>query len=44
MVWPVGSITALTVLAGCWLLILGVVEIATALRMRGQAKQIPSGV
>ncbi|MFH8380589.1 HdeD family acid-resistance protein [Kitasatospora sp. NPDC018058] len=44
MVWPVGSITALTVLAGCWLLILGVVEIATALRIRGQAKQIPSGV
>ncbi|MGW3043423.1 HdeD family acid-resistance protein [Kitasatospora sp. NPDC001159] len=44
MVWPVGSITALTVLAGCWLLILGVIEIATALRMRSQAKQIPSGV
>lgn len=44
MVWPVGSIAALTVLAGCWLLILGVVEIVTALQVRGRAKRIPSGV
>ncbi|MFJ9691108.1 HdeD family acid-resistance protein [Kitasatospora sp. NPDC101183] len=44
MVWPVGSISALTVLAGCWLLILGVVEIVTALQVRGRAKRIPSGV
>ncbi|MEU9073415.1 HdeD family acid-resistance protein [Kitasatospora sp. NPDC004745] len=44
MVWPVGSITALTVLAGCWLLILGLIEIVTAVRVRGQAKQIPAGV
>ncbi|MER6298273.1 HdeD family acid-resistance protein [Kitasatospora sp. NPDC001539] len=43
MVWPVGSITALTVLAGCWLLILGVVEIATAIRVHAHAKQLPSG-
>jgi uncharacterized membrane protein HdeD (DUF308 family) len=43
IVWPVGSIAALTVLAGCWLLILGVVEIATALQMRSRAKRIPSG-
>ncbi|MFJ9839655.1 HdeD family acid-resistance protein [Kitasatospora sp. NPDC101155] len=43
IVWPVGSISALTVLAGCWLLILGVVEIATALQMRSRAKRIPSG-
>ncbi|MFJ9952235.1 HdeD family acid-resistance protein [Kitasatospora sp. NPDC091207] len=44
MVWPVGSITALTVLAGCWLLILGLIEIVTAFQVRGRAKQIPSGV
>ncbi|MFJ3216822.1 HdeD family acid-resistance protein [Kitasatospora sp. NPDC086801] len=44
LVWPVGSIAALTVLAGCWLLILGLIEIVTALQMRGRAKQIPSGV
>ncbi|MEU8510043.1 DUF308 domain-containing protein [Kitasatospora sp. NPDC048722] len=44
MVWPVGSITALTVLAGCWLLVLGLIEIVTALQVRGRAKRIPSGV
>ncbi|MER7752068.1 HdeD family acid-resistance protein [Kitasatospora sp. NPDC097643] len=44
MVWPVGSITALTVLAGCWLVILGLIEIATAFKVRSQAKRIPSGV
>ncbi|MFI8456214.1 HdeD family acid-resistance protein [Kitasatospora sp. NPDC101447] len=44
MVWPVGSIKALTVLAGCWLLILGLIEIVTAIQMRGRAKHIPSGV
>ncbi|MER7765379.1 HdeD family acid-resistance protein [Kitasatospora sp. NPDC096140] len=44
MVWPVGSIKALTVLAGCWLLILGLIEIVTAIQMRDRAKHIPSGV
>ncbi|AUY49057.1 HdeD family acid-resistance protein [Streptomyces sp. CB01881] len=44
IVWPVGSITALTVLAGCWLLFLGLIEIVTALRIHSQAKRIPSGV
>ncbi|MFD8788137.1 HdeD family acid-resistance protein [Kitasatospora sp. NPDC059599] len=44
MVWPVGSITALAVLAGCWLVILGLIEIATAIRLRSRAKEIPSGV
>lgn len=44
MVWPVGSIAALTILAGCWLVILGLVEIVTAFRVRGTAKRIPSGV
>ncbi|MGW6913837.1 HdeD family acid-resistance protein [Kitasatospora sp. NPDC054939] len=44
MVWPVGSITALTVLAGCWLLILGVVEIATAFGVRSRAERLPADV
>ncbi|WP_045704648.1 HdeD family acid-resistance protein [Streptomyces rubellomurinus] len=44
MVWPVGSIAALTVLAGCWLVILGVIEVATAIQVRGRAKRIPSGM
>ncbi|MFF3004269.1 HdeD family acid-resistance protein [Kitasatospora sp. NPDC057940] len=44
LVWPVGSIAALAVLAGCWLVVLGLIEIVTALQMRGRAKQIPAGV
>ncbi|MER5349984.1 HdeD family acid-resistance protein [Kitasatospora sp. NPDC002551] len=44
MVWPAGSITALTVLAGCWLVILGLIEIVTAFQVRSTAKRIPSGV
>ncbi|WP_051709520.1 HdeD family acid-resistance protein [Streptomyces sp. NRRL S-350] len=43
MVWPAGSITALAVLAGCWLVILGVVELATAIQVRSRAKRLPSG-
>ncbi|MEV7777186.1 DUF308 domain-containing protein [Kitasatospora sp. NPDC088351] len=44
MIWPVGSIAALTVLAGCWLVILGLIEIVTAFQVRSRAKQIPAGV
>ncbi|MFJ8041774.1 HdeD family acid-resistance protein [Kitasatospora sp. NPDC096147] len=44
MVWPVGSIAALTVLAGVWLLVLGVIEIVTALQVRRRSKEIPAGV
>ncbi|MED7952424.1 HdeD family acid-resistance protein [Kitasatospora sp. NPDC058201] len=44
MVWPVGSITALTILSGCWLVILGLVEIVTAFQVRSTAGRIPSGV
>ncbi|MFD0272931.1 HdeD family acid-resistance protein [Kitasatospora sp. NPDC127111] len=44
MVWPVGSITALTILAGCWLVILGLIEIVTAFQVRHRAKRIPAGV
>ncbi|MFJ8621502.1 HdeD family acid-resistance protein [Kitasatospora sp. NPDC093550] len=44
LVWPVETISALTVLAGCWLVILGLVEIMTAIQVRSRAKTIPSGV
>ncbi|MFD0404247.1 HdeD family acid-resistance protein [Kitasatospora sp. NPDC127116] len=44
MVWPVGSITALAVLAGCWLVILGLVEIVRATLARGGPKITPGGV
>lgn len=40
---PFDSITVLTVLAGCWLLALGIVEIVTAFRIRGRAKQVLPG-
>ncbi|SOB80920.1 HdeD family acid-resistance protein [Streptomyces sp. 1331.2] len=43
LVWPVESIAALAVLAGCWLVILGLIEIVTAVQVRSRAKQIPSG-
>ncbi|MFF7632184.1 HdeD family acid-resistance protein [Kitasatospora sp. NPDC008050] len=38
--WPIRSVTVLTVVAGCWLLAVGLVEIATALRMRHLAKRV----
>ena len=41
---PLSSIHILTVFAGIWLLVTGVVEIATALRIRGHARRIPPGV
>jgi len=41
---PLSSIHILTVFAGIWLLVTGVVEIATALRIRGHARQIPPGL
>jgi len=44
MVWPVASIAALTVLAGCCLVVLGLMEIVTAFRIRHHAKQLPAGV
>ena len=41
---PFSSISILTVFAGIWLLVTGVVEIATSLRIRNHTKQIPSGL
>lgn len=41
IVSPVGSITVLMVLAGCWLVAVGLVEIVIALRLRGTARQVP---
>jgi len=40
---PLTSIWLLTLYCGIWLLVTGVVEIATALRIRSHAKQIPAG-
>jgi len=41
---PLSSIHILTVFEGIWLLVTGVVEIATALRIRDHARQIPPGL
>ncbi|MEZ0093258.1 HdeD family acid-resistance protein [Streptacidiphilus sp. EB129] len=32
--WPIKSVHVLTVVTGCWLLVVGVVEVVTALRIR----------
>ncbi len=39
VVWPISSIRVLTVVTGCWLLVLGLVEVITALQIRGAAKR-----
>jgi uncharacterized membrane protein HdeD (DUF308 family) len=41
---PFSSIHLLTVFAGIWLVVTGVVEIATALRIRSHARQLPPGL
>ncbi|WP_432156483.1 MULTISPECIES: HdeD family acid-resistance protein [unclassified Streptomyces] len=41
---PVESVTVLTVLGGVWLLVVGVVEIATAIRVRAGARRVPRAV
>ncbi|GGL98608.1 membrane protein [Streptomyces fumigatiscleroticus] len=38
---PFASLAVLTVVGGCWLLVVGAVEIVTALRIRGRARQVP---
>ncbi|AUH42026.1 HdeD family acid-resistance protein [Streptomyces sp. CMB-StM0423] len=43
IVSPLTSIAILTYLAGAWLLAVGVIEIATAIRIRHRAKQLPAG-
>ncbi|HET9170641.1 MAG TPA: HdeD family acid-resistance protein [Actinospica sp.] len=40
---PVSSIWILTLFGGIWLIVSGVAEIATAVRIRAHAKQIPQG-
>lgn len=44
IVSPFTSIAVLTLVAGWWLLVVGVVEIVTALRIRGRAERIPHTV
>ncbi|WP_030420161.1 HdeD family acid-resistance protein [Streptomyces sp. SCSIO 75703] len=41
---PVGSVAVLTVIGGWWLVVVGVVEIVTSLRLRSRARDVPHGV
>ncbi|MEV5885430.1 HdeD family acid-resistance protein [Streptomyces sp. NPDC052020] len=41
IVSPFESVAVLTVVAGCWLVAVGAVEIVTALRIRGRARRMP---
>ncbi|MCW5250129.1 HdeD family acid-resistance protein [Streptomyces sp. SHP 1-2] len=41
---PVESVAVLTVVGGWWLVVVGVVEIVTAVRIRGRARQVPHTV
>ncbi|MFF5286951.1 HdeD family acid-resistance protein [Streptomyces sp. NPDC012756] len=43
IVAPLESATVLTVLAGIWLLVVGVVELVTAFMVRSRAKDLPPG-
>ncbi|ANP56072.1 uncharacterized membrane protein HdeD (DUF308 family) [Streptomyces griseochromogenes] len=38
---PFRSVAVLTVVGGCWLVVVGIVEIVTAIRIRGRAHRIP---
>ncbi|GAA3300982.1 HdeD family acid-resistance protein [Streptomyces cinereospinus] len=44
IVSPIESVAVLTVVGGCWLVVVGAVEFATALRIRSHARRIPREV
>ncbi|MEV0174981.1 HdeD family acid-resistance protein [Streptomyces sp. NPDC050803] len=41
---PFESVFVLTVVGGIWLIVVGIIEIVTAVRIRGRAKQVPREV
>jgi uncharacterized membrane protein HdeD (DUF308 family) len=44
LVWPISSIVALAIIAGAWLVVIGVVEIVAALSARSTAKKVERSV
>ncbi|MEV0296276.1 HdeD family acid-resistance protein [Nocardia sp. NPDC050710] len=44
IVWPITSTATLVLVAGIWLIVLGIMEIVTAFGIRKDAKKIPAGV
>ncbi|MFF1737728.1 HdeD family acid-resistance protein, partial [Streptomyces sp. NPDC058247] len=43
IVSPFESVAVLTLVGGCWLIAVGVVEMVTAIQLRGKAKRVPQG-
>jgi uncharacterized membrane protein HdeD (DUF308 family) len=44
IIYPVDSIEVLTLVAGCWLIAIGIVDIISGFRVRHQAKQVAQSV
>ncbi|MET7770994.1 HdeD family acid-resistance protein [Nocardia sp. NPDC005366] len=44
IVWPISSTTTLVLVAGIWLIVLGVMEVITSFGIRKDAKAIPAGI
>lgn len=44
IVWPFNSVAVLTLVAGWWLIFMGVVEVVGAFQVRGRAKSTPSAL
>jgi uncharacterized membrane protein HdeD (DUF308 family) len=44
LVWPISSIVVLAIFAGAWLVVIGAVEIVSALSARSTAKKVERGV
>ncbi len=43
LVWPISSVATLVLVAGIWLIPLGIIEIVSALAVRRRAKELPAG-
>jgi uncharacterized membrane protein HdeD (DUF308 family) len=44
IVWPFNSVTVLTLVAGWWLIFMGIVEVVSAIQVRGRAKTTPDAL
>jgi uncharacterized membrane protein HdeD (DUF308 family) len=44
IVWPFNSVAVLTLVAGWWLIFMGIVEVVSAIQVRGRAKTTPDAL
>jgi uncharacterized membrane protein HdeD (DUF308 family) len=44
LVWPIGSIAVLSIVAGVWLVVIGTTEMVWAVNVRGTTKKVERGV